>query len=372
MDRILRAPRPALAFAQVVSRQVDREALSLYRSAVANGQRQPLFGRKSELRRMTTDPRKNYLVIGPHGIGKTSLLDEIYRRFRTHPTVECHYLSLADGDLTAALGDALGMSGEPLLDVLLERLVDRPKGKQVVVLCDDADTWATLDAARGGAQLQTLTVLSNEHPCSFVLAGFLGLLYAARPVRGRKRFGDIVRIENLDAEACTELATSPMAALNVHYAKTDLIEHLTQQSAGMPGLLAVLCDQVLARLPPGEDIIERAEVEIACKSEAVAQTITAWRPRFGLPESRFATLDQTVMMSAVFKPHFTLEELQSTLAGLGVHATATEVQHSADRLVAACVFEHWLGSFHFRVPLFQTVMQEATLARMIEQSSPDD
>ena len=372
MDRILRAPRPALAFAQVVSRQVDRESLSLYRSAVANGQRQPLFGRKSELRRMTTDPRKNYLVIGPHGIGKTSLLDEIYRRFRTHPMVECHYLSLADGDLTAALGDALGMSGEPLLDVLLERLVDRPKGKQVVVLCDDADTWATLDAARGGAQLQTLTVLSHEHPCSFVLAGFLGLLYAARPVRGRKRFGDIVRIENLDAEACTELATSPMAALNVHYAKTDLIEHLTQQSAGMPGLLAVLCDQVLARLPPGEDIIERAEVEIACKSEAVAQTITAWRPRFGLPESRFATLDQTVMMSAVFKPHFTLEELQSTLAGLGVHATATEVQHSADRLVAACVFEHWLGSFHFRVPLFQTVMQEATLARMIEQSSPDD
>jgi len=137
-------------------------------------------------------------------------------------------------------------------------------------------------------------------------------------------------------------------------------------------LLAATCDQVLARLPPGEDIIERAEVEIACKSEVVAHSITAWRPRFGLQESRFATLDQTVMMAAVFKPHFTLEELQSTLAGLGVQATATEIQHSADRLVAACVFEHWLGYFHFRVPLFQTVMQEATLARMIERLSPED
>ena len=187
MNRVLRAAQPALAFAQVVSEQVDRTAVSLYRSAVLGGQRRPFHGRKSELRRLASDRRRNYLIIGPHGIGKTSLLDEIHRRFRAHPTVECHYLSLADGDLTTALADALGMPGERLLDILLERLADRPKGKQVVVLCDDADTWATLDAARGGAQLQTLALLSQEHPCSFVLAGFLGLLYAARPLRDRKR-----------------------------------------------------------------------------------------------------------------------------------------------------------------------------------------
>ena len=73
------------------------------------------------------------------------------------------------------------------------------------------------------------------------------------------------------------------------------------------------------------------------------------------------------MLSAVFKPRFTLPELESTLSGLGVQATAAEIQHSANRLVAACVFEHWLGHFHFRVPLFQAVMQEAALARMVGQ-----
>jgi hypothetical protein len=82
-------------------------------------------------------------------------------------------------------------------------------------------------------------------------------------------------------------------------------------------------------------------------------------------------LDQKVMLSAVFKPRFSLEELQSTLAGLGVEADATEIRHSAGRLVAACVFEQWLGQFQFRVPLFQTVMQEATLARMIARLTPD-
>lgn len=370
--RVLRAPRPALAFAQVVSQQIDRATLSLYRAAVSNGQRQPFHGRKSELRRLTGDPRRNYLVIGPQGIGKTSLLDELHRRLRAQPTIECHYLSLADGDLTSALADELGMPGEPLLDILLERLVDRPEGKQVVVLCDDADAWATLDAVRGGAQLQTLALLSQEHRCSFVLAGFLGLLYAARPVRGHKRFGDVIRLESLDAESSAELVTLPMAALNVQYAKADLVEHIGRESGGMPSLLSAVCDQVLERLQPDQHIVERADVEGACKSEGVARVITAWRPRFGLSEQRFATLDQTVMLAAVFKPRFTLEELQSTLGGLGVQASAAEIQHSAERLVAACVFEHGLGHLRFRVPLFQTVMQEATLARMIERPSPEE
>ncbi len=370
MNRVLRAPRPALAFAQAISEQVDRLAVSLYRSAMA-GRRQPFYGRKSELRRVTADPARNHLLIGPQGIGKTILLDEIHRRLCAQPGIECHYLSLADGDLTSALADALGMPGEPLLDILLERLADVPDGKRVVVLCDDADVWATRDAAHGGAQLQTLALLSQEHACSFVLAGFLGLLYAARPVRGRKPFGHIVRLESLDAEACADLVTVPMAALNVHPAKADLVEEIARQTGGMPSLLVALCDQMLAGLPAEEHMLERADFEHACRSEAVARVVTAWRPRFGLPEPRFATLDQAVMLSAVFKTRFSLEELQAGLAGLGVEASATEIQHSADRLVAACVFEHWLGHFHFRVPMFQTVMQEATLARMIAQLSPE-
>jgi WD40 repeat protein len=365
MNRILRAPRPALTFAQIVSEQVDRATVSLYRSAVCGGQRQPFHGRKGELRRLAVDPRRNYLIVGPHGIGKTSLLDEIHRRFLAHPTIECHYLSLADGDLTTALADALGMPGEQALGTLLERLSDGPKGKKVIVLCDDADAWATLDAAAGGGELQALALLNQEHRCSFMLAGFLGLLHAARPMPGRKPFGDVVRLECLDAESCVELATLPMAALNVNYANADLVEFIARQSGGMPSLLLAICDQVVSRLEPNQRTIDRAVVESACKSEAVARAITAWRPRFGLQEPRLATLDQTVVLSAVFKARFTLQELQSTLASLGVQATAAEIEQSADRLVAACVFEHWLGIFHFRVPLFQTVMQEATLARMI-------
>ena len=367
MKRVLRTPRPALAFAQTVGDQVERSAVSLYRSAVCGGHRQPFYGRKSELRRLAVDPRRNYLIIGPHGIGKTSLLDEIYRRFHEHPTVECHYLSLADGNLTAALADALGMPGEPSLHTLIERLRNRPKGKKALVLCDDADAWATLDAASGGVEQQALAQLNQEHRCCFVLAGFLGLLHAARPLPGRKPFGSVVRLECLDAESCAELATEPMAALNVHYANAGLVELIVRQSGGMPSLLVAICDQVVDYLGPARSTIDRTVVESACKSEAVARAITAWRPRFGLQEPRFATLDQTVVLSAVFKARFTLQELQSTLSNLGVQATAAEIEHSARRLTAACVFEQWLGHFHFRVPLFQTVMQEATLARMIAQ-----
>ncbi len=365
MNRVLRAPRPGLVFAQVVSQQLDRQTLSLYRAAISRGQRQPFYGRKSELRRLAGDGRGNHLVIGPHGIGKTSLLDEVHRRLHARPSVVCHYLSLADGDLTTALADALGMPGQPPLEVLLRQLQDAPEGKRVVVLCDDADAWAGRDAAQGGRELAALASLDRESRCSFVLAGFLGLLHAAWPAPGRKAFGEVIRLECLDDDACAEVVSEPMAALNAQYAHAHLIELITQQSAGTPGLLVAICDQIVEGLAPQQRIIDRALVERACQSEVVARTITAWRPRFGLQDPRLAALDQTVMLSAVFKTRFTLAELQSTLAGLEVQATPTEIEHSARRLVAACVFEQWLGHFHFRVPLFQQVMQEAALARVV-------
>jgi WD40 repeat protein len=367
LGRVLRAPRPSLAFAQVVSEQIGRVSLSLYRSAVSGEGRQPFYGRKPELRRLCAELRRNCLVIGPHGIGKTSLLDEVHRRLRQDPAVECHYLALADGDLTSALADALNVSGEQSLASLLDGLGDRPDGRRIVVLCDDADAWATRDDAAGGAEMQALASHNRDHRCCFILAGFLGLLHAARPLPGRKRVGDVVRLDALDDEACMELCTVPMAALGAEYARADLVDLIAQQSGGMPGLLVAICDQIVAGLAPDQHIIDRSAVESACKSEAVARAITAWRPRFGLQEPRFATLDQTVALSAIFKTHFTLGDLQAILTSLRVQATLTEIEHSARRLVAACVLEQWLGHFRYRVPLFQTVMQEATLARMISQ-----
>jgi WD40 repeat protein len=365
MNRMLRAPHPELVFAQVVSEQLGRAELSLYRSAVSGGQRQAFHGRRSELRRLTAEPRANHLVIGPPGIGKTSLIDETYRRLSAHPGVVCCYLSLADGELTTALAEQLGMPGQPTLEELLRQLETLSKGKKAVVLCDNADAWATRDAAQGGHEMATLANLDRESRCSFVLAGFLGLLHAAWPAPGRKSFGDVIRLECLDDEACAELATEPMAALNAHYARADLVELVARESAGMPGLLVAICDQIVEGLEPAQRSIDRALVLRACQSDAVAQAITAWRPQFGLQEPQLAVLDQTVMLSAVFKTRFSLPELQSTLATLGVQATPTEIEHSARRLVAACVFEQWLGHFHFRVPLFQRVMQEAALARVI-------
>ncbi len=365
MNRVLRAPRPALAFAKVVSGQIDRARVSLYRSAAAGGARQPFYGRKAELRRLAAEPGRNHLLIGPQGIGKTSLLDQVHRRLATQPGITCHYLSLADGSLVSALGDALGLPGEPSLDILLAELAPPGGETRAVVLCDDADAWAAKQAARGGAELESLAHLAEDSRCSFILAGFLGLLHAARPQPGRPSLGTVVRLEPLDHEACAELATEPMAALSLRYASTSLVELVVRESGGMPSLLAILCDQMVGFLPPDSRTLDRPTVERALRSEAVARAITAWRPRFGLAEPRFAALDQAVMLSAVFKPRFTLGELEATLASLGVEATATEVRHAANRLVAACVFEHWLGHFHFRVPLFQSVMQEAALARMI-------
>ncbi len=367
VGQVLRAPQPGLAFAQAVSLQIDRAGLSLYQPAARGGQRQPFYGRKAELRRLMGDLRKNCLIIGPDGIGKTSLLDEVYRRLRGQPTVACYYLALADGDLASALADALSFPGPPSLGPLLHRLSKLSDAKRVVVLCDDADAWAMRDAAEGGGELQALASLNQEQRCSFVLSGFLGLLLAARPLPGRRAVGDAVRLDALDAEACAEFATVPMAALNLHYADAELAGYIARQSGGMPGLLTAICDQVVARLAPDQRTIDRSAVEGACKSDAVARIITAWRPRFGLREPRFAAIDQTVVLSAIFKGHFTLQDLQSTLAGLRVQATAVEIEHSARRLVAACVFEHWLGHFRYRVPLFQTVMQESALARMIAQ-----
>ena len=60
----------------------------------------------------------------------------------------------------------------------------------------------------------------------------------------------------------------------------------------MPSLLVAICDQIVEGLDSKQRTIDRVLVERACQSEAVARTITAWRPRFGLQDPQLAALDQ--------------------------------------------------------------------------------
>lgn len=175
----------------------------------------------------------NYLVVGGRQLGKSSLLKAIDRHYRDDPRVDCRYLVLSDSDLTGGLGQALGLGRDAGLDSVVRSLAERED--RSLLLVDEADAFIR---AEGGASstLARLRSLSEEGRCHFILAGFWDLYATAvldyqSPLRN---FGETLRVGALEADACRDLATSPMATMGLSYASDDLVDRLVAGTGACP------------------------------------------------------------------------------------------------------------------------------------------
>ncbi|WP_422846354.1 ATP-binding protein [Acidovorax sp. M2(2025)] len=326
------------------------------------------FGRTQLLARVVNREPANYLVVGGRQLGKSSLLKAVQRRLQGHPHTVCQYVSLRDHRLAPRMALQFGLPADTPLEAIVDHLQAQYQGRRLVLLIDEADPFFRHESLHGYVQLSTLRALSDEGRCWFMLAGFWDLYATAvldyqSPLRN---FGEVLAIGGLEREACRELATEPLRRLRLGFDNERLVDRLVDASGQRANLVAILCQECLEALQPGERVIEQRHLDQALASQAVQDALAGWG-RLSHDEAA-CRLDRIVVYHAAQAGHASLVTLAQLLQSHGTTADAQALRQSLARLQLAYVLrKHEGGEYRFAIPLLQGQFEPSEVELLLHQ-----
>lgn len=350
LTELLLSATPTDVLARIIASQVRLTRISPYQTGGGVHRKALFFGRDGFLAHVLNREAANYLVVGGRQVGKSSFLKAIDRHFRDDPRVRCHFLSLAGTDVAAPLADALGLDRDTGLERVLEHLAG--EDGSTLVLIDEADPFIRAESTCGFAVLKRFRSLSEAGCCHFILAGFWDL-YAAAAFDYRspvKNFGETLRIGALEADACRDLASRPMATLGLRWESDDLIERLVSASGRRANLIAIACNEILKGIGPRERVITAPVVDAALDSFAIDDALEGWRELGGDAEA--SRLDRIVVYATVERGGFTRRELDRIFKDHRYDPPDEQLRRSLRRLELAYVLGREGERYSYTVPLF--------------------
>ena len=325
------------------------------------------FGRAQLLARVINREPTNYLVVGGRQLGKSSLLKAVQRRMQGHPHTVCHYVSLRDHRLAPRMALQFGLPAETPLEAIVGHLQAQYEGKRLYLLIDEADLFFRDESNHGYAQLSALRALSEEGRCWFMLAGFWDLYATAvldyqSPLRN---FGEVLAIGGLERAACRELATEPLRKLRLGFASDTLVDKLVDASGQRANLVAILCQECLEALQPGERTIEQRHLTQALGSQAVQDALAGWG-RLSHDEAA-CRLDRIVVYHTAQAGHSSLLALSHLLQSHGIPGDAQALRQSLARLQLAYVLRKHEADYRFAIPLLQDQFEPSEVELLLHQ-----
>ena len=295
-------------------------------------------------------------------------LEAVQRRLQGHPHTVCHYVSLRDHRLAPRMALQFGLPADTPLEAIVDHLQAQYQGKRLVLLIDEADLFFRDESANGYVQLSTLRALSEEGRCWFMLAGFWDLYATAvldypSPLRN---FGEVLAIGGLERAACRELATEPLRKLRLGFDNEKLVDRLIDASGQRANLVAILCQECLEALLPGERVIEARHLTQALASQAVQDALAGWG-RLSHDEAA-CRLDRIVVYHTAQAGQTSLVTLAQLLQSHGIAGDAQALRQSLARLQLAYVLrKHEAGEYRFAIPLLQDQFEPAEVELLLHQ-----
>ena len=351
-------------FAKIIAAQVKITSISPYIIGGGVNKASMFFGREQLLSDILNNAPRNYLLVGARQLGKTSLLQELQRRYQQHPEIQCHYLSVGTNKLQDSLkrlSTELQLPAASDLDTILTRLANPPAGQHTILLIDEADHFIAQESHTNYTTLHTFRSLSEEGRCHFILAGFWQLYHAISldyqsPV---KNFGKALTISGLETEACRELITEPMKALNIHYANDDLVAHIIEQTGQRANLISIVCNEILPQLGQRR-IIEAADVDKALDSQAVETALSDWGELVG-------KLARIIVYATLEQAPFTLKNLWQQLKAHNIDYQPEEVKQALTRLHLSFILKREQDQYSYIVPLFGEMLIRQGTQEMLRE-----
>ncbi|MFZ6765707.1 AAA family ATPase [Undibacterium sp. Di26W] len=353
---------------RLLAAQLRVTRISPYQTRGAITSSGAFFGRDQLLARVIGREPANYLVVGGRQLGKSSLLKAVQRRLQGHPQIICHYISLRDHRLAPRMALQFGLAATTPIEDIIAHLETNFSGKRLFLLIDEADQFFRDEAQNGYQQLSALRALSDEGRCWFMLAGFWDLYATAvldyqSPLRN---FGEVLTIGGLEQEACRELASVPLSRLRFGFSSNHLIDQLVEASGQRANLLAILCQECLEVLQPGERAIDARHTALALSSQAVQDALAGWG-RLSHDEDA-CRLDRIVVYHTALHGKTSLSELAALLESAGGHQTQPEpLRHALARLQLAYVLKREGAEFVFAIPLLIKQFEQSEVALLLKQ-----
>ncbi|MES2818260.1 MAG: ATP-binding protein [Pseudomonadota bacterium] len=352
---------------RLLAAQLRLTRISPYQTRGGVARPAAFFGRAQMLARVLNREPANYLVVGGRQLGKSSLLKAVQRRLQGHPHIVCHYVSLRDHRLAPRLALQFGLAAETSLEAIIAHLGATHGGKRLFLLIDEADLFFRDEAAHGYRQLSTLRALSEEGRCWFMLAGFWDLYATAvldyqSPLRN---FGEMITIGGLEAEACRELATVPLARLRLAFGDPGLVEQLVKASGQRANLVAIICQECLEALKPGERIIGKQHLAQALSSQAVQDALAGWGQL--VHDEAASRVDRIIVYYTACHGRARLADIVQLFEHQHIPIGVDALQRSLSRLTLAFVLKREQDVYGFAIPLFVQQFEPGELGLFLHQ-----
>lgn len=364
---LLLARKPADVLLARLAAQLRLTRISPYQTRGGVARAGAFFGRTQVLGRILNREPSNYLVVGGRQLGKSSLLKAVQRRLQGHPQMVCHYVSLRDQRLAPRLALQFGLDAGTSLEGVVEHIAQAHAGKRVFLLIDEADQFFRAESQDGYRQLMTLRALSEEGRCWFMLAGFWDLYATAvldyqSPLRN---FGEVVSIGALEPEACRELAQVPLQRLRLTFADKGVVEQLVTASGQRANLVAIICQECLEALKPGERVISKQHLDRALASQAVQDALAGWgRLSSDDLENR---LDRCIVYYVACHGGARLGDLVQLFQQQAIALDVERLRQAFARLVLAFVIKADGPRYVFCIPLFAAQFEPSELSMLLRR-----
>jgi transcriptional regulator with XRE-family HTH domain len=366
LTTLLLSPDRIKAFVTLLASQLKITHISPYQVAEGVKKDALFFGRIQTLAHIINREPANYLLMGGRHVGKSSVLKYIERRYQNHPKADCRYLVLADDGLQPKLANALGLPSKTNLETLFEELANVPNERYRLLLIDEADLFIRQEIKNDCPILKKFRSLSGEGHCFFIFAGFWDLYEAAllQYHSAIKNFGESIIIAALEAEACWQLATEPMATLGIRYASDELVEQIVEATGQRANLIAVACNEMLKNLDKQQRELTQNDVTRALQSKAVQRALAGWE---GLSEDQQAArLDHIIVYATVESGEFSLSDITKVFDKHNYVCTAEQLTQSLARLELAFIIKRDKDRYRYCVPLFRKMLLEQDVKTLLK------
>ena len=175
-----------------------------------------------------------------------------------------------------------------------------------------------------------------------------------------KNFGETLRIGALETDACRNLATQPMAALNISYAHPELVELIIKESGRRANLVAILCHEILQILE-NRRVIEATDIKRALDSREIYTALGGW----GNLAGKKSRLDRIIVYATIEQKQFSATELWQQLDALNFVYQPEQVNESLARLELAFILKREKDQYSYRVPLFYNLLKTQGTSEML-------